>query len=157
MQWYGGGDLSARYDAVTAAIDRAQLDGQRVVLIGESAGASLAINVAARRPDIDGLMTICGIVSPRAEVSAVIRKKSPAFNRSLGELERALGELDVAMVCNVRAIVDSVVPKQSSVIPGARRRVVWSVGHLATITLCLSVYGGLLIYFVRMIRKEQRS
>lgn len=157
MQWYGGGDLSARYDAVIAAIDRAQLDDRQVVVVGESAGASLAIDVAARRPDIYGLMTICGIASPRAEVSSVIREKSPAFNQSLNRLAQALSELDLAKVCNVRAVVDSVVPKRSSTIAGAQQRVVWGFGHLATITLCLSLYGGLLIYFARRIRKETQS
>lgn len=155
MQWYGGGDLSTRYNAVIAAIDRAQRDGRRVILVGESAGASLAINVAARRSDIHGLMTVCGIANSRAEVSPLIRKKSPAFDQSLDHLAQSLEELDVATVCNVRAIADSVVPKRSSIIPGARQRVVWSVGHIVTITLCLSVYGGLFIYFARMIKKVQ--
>lgn len=155
MQWYGGGDLSTRCAMVAAAIDRAQQRGRRVILVGESAGASLAINVASRRPDIHGLMTICGIANARAEVSAAIRKKSPAFNQSLGQLEHDLRELDLAKVCNVRAVVDFIVPKQSSVISGATQRVVWSVGHVTTITLCLSLYGGFLVYFARAIKKVQ--
>lgn len=155
MQWYGGGDLATRHTMVAAAIDRAQQRGRRVILVGESAGASLAINVASRRPDIHGLMTICGIVSSRAEVSAAIRKKSPAFNQSLAQLEGDVRELDLAKVCNVRAVVDSIVPRQSSVIPGATERVVWSVGHVTTVALCLSVYSGLLVHFARAIKKLQ--
>jgi pimeloyl-ACP methyl ester carboxylesterase len=155
MKWYGGGDLATRYATVTAAIDRAQQRGRRVILVGESAGASLAINVASRRPDIHGLMTICGIVNSRAEVSSVIRKKSTAFNQSLAQLEYDIRELDLAKVCNVRAVVDSIVPRRSSVIPGATQRIVWSVGHVTTVALCLSVYGGLLVRFVRAIKKAQ--
>lgn len=153
MQWYGGGDLATRYAMVAAAIDRAQQRGRRVILVGESAGASLAINVASRRPDIYGLMTICGIVNSRAEVSAAIRKKSPVFNQSLAQLEYDIRELDLAKVCNVRAMVDSIVPKQSSVIPGATQRIIWSVGHVTTVTLCLSLYSGFLVYFARTIKK----
>lgn len=155
MKWYGGGDLATRYSTVTAAIDRAQQRGRRVILVGESAGASLAINVASRRSDIHGLMTICGIVNSRAEVSSAIRKKSPAFNQSLAQLEYDIRELDLASVCNVRAGVDSIVPKRSSVIPGATQRIIWSVGHVTTVALCLSVYGGLLVRFARAIKKEQ--
>jgi hypothetical protein len=140
---------------VVAAIDRAQQRGRRVILVGESAGASLAINVVSRRSDIHGLMTICGIVNSRAEVSSVIRKKSPAFNQSLAQLEYDIRELDLAKVCNVRAVVDSIVPRRSSVIPGATQRIVWSVGHVTTVALCLSVYGGLLVRFVRAIKKAQ--
>lgn len=155
MKWYGGGDLATRYSTVTAAIDRAQQRGRRVILVGESAGASLAINVASRRSDIHGLMTICGIVNSRAEVSSAIRKKSPAFNQSLAQLEYDIRELDLASVCNVRAVVDSIVPRRSSVIPGATQRIVWSVGHVTTVALCLSVYGGLLVRFARVIKKAQ--
>lgn len=155
MKWYGGGDLATRCAMVAAAIDRAQRRGRRVILVGESAGASLAINVASRRSDIHGLMTICGIVNSRAEVSSTIRKKSPAFNQSLAQLEHDIRELDLAKVCNVRAGVDSIVPKRSSVIPGATQRIIWSVGHVTTVALCLSVYGGLLVRFARAIKKEQ--
>ncbi|MNH58476.1 Alpha/beta hydrolase family protein [compost metagenome] len=153
MRWYGGGDLATRYATVVAAIDHAQQRGCRVVLVGESAGASLAINVAAHRSDIFGLMTICGIASPRAEVSSLIRKKSPAFNQSLARLENDLNELDLSRVCNVRAAVDHVVPRGSSVILGAKQRTMWSVGHVATITLCLSLYGGLIVRLARTIKK----
>ena len=155
MQWYGGGSIDARYDALSGAIDRALLKGRRVVLVGESAGASLAINVASHLLDIYGLMTICGITNPRAEVSSVIRKKSPAFNQSLARLGKDVSKLDLSVVCNIRAIVDHVVPRRSSVIPGAKRRTIWSVGHVATIALCLSVYGGFVVYLARSIRKGQ--
>ena len=155
MKWYGGGDLATRHALVAAAIDKAQRRGRRVILVGESAGASLAINVASRRPDIHGLMTICGIVNSRAEVSATIREKSPAFNQSLAQLEHDIGKLDLAKVCNVRAVVDSIVPRQSSVIRGATQRVVLGIGHVTTVTLCLSLYSGLLVHFARAIKKVQ--
>lgn len=155
MQWYGESSIDARYDALCDAIDRAVSKGRRVVLVGESAGASLAINAASRRLDIYGLMTICGITNPRAEVSSAIRKKSPAFNHALVHLEKGVGGLDLSMVCNIRAAVDHVVPRWSSVIPGAKEYTVWSVGHVATIALCLSVYGGLMVYVARSIRKGQ--
>ncbi|MNY14510.1 Alpha/beta hydrolase family protein [compost metagenome] len=153
VQWYGGGDLEARYAMVAAAVNRAQWRGCRVILVGESAGASLAINVASRCPDVDGLMTICGIANPRAEVSAAIRKKSPAFNQSLGWLKADIDELDTTKVCNLRAVIDPVVPRGSSVILGAKQRVIWSVGHIVTIALCLSLYGGLVVYLARSIKK----
>lgn len=157
MQWYGGGDFSQRYDAVVAAIDRAQLRGDRVVVIGESAGASMAINVVANRPDVDGLVTVCGITNSRAEVSPLIRQKSPAFNEAIGRLGSSLNMLNLTRVYSVRAVIDSVVPKHSSVITGARQSVAWSVGHLFTITLCLSLYGGYVVYLIRTLKKAHSA
>ncbi|MNT24336.1 Alpha/beta hydrolase family protein [compost metagenome] len=157
MQWYGGGDFSQRYDAVVAAIDKAQLRGDRVVVVGESAGASMAINVVAHRPDVDGLVTVCGITNSQAEVSPLIRKKSPAFNEAISRLDSSLNMLNLTRVCSVRAVIDSVVPKHSSVITGARQGVAWSVGHLFTITLCLSLYGGYVVYLIRTFKKAHSA
>lgn len=157
MQWYGGGGFNQRYDAVIAAIDRAQLRGDKVVIIGESAGASMAINVTAHCPGVERLVTICGITNSRAEVSSVIRKRSPSFNEAIGLVDSSLDMLPLEMVCSVRAAVDAVVPKKTSVIPGARQGVVWSVGHLFTVALCLSVCSGYIIHLMRALKKGNNT
>ena len=117
----------------------------------------MAINVVDHRQDDYCLVTVRGITNSQAEVSPLIRKKSPAFNEAISRLDSSLNMLNLTRVCSVRAVFDSVVPLHSSVITGASQGVAWSVVHLFTITLCLSLYGGYVVYLIRTFKKAHSA
>lgn len=153
MQWYGGDSYQACFNRILAAIKRAEEKGYQVTLIGESAGASMAINVATAQPNLHGLITLCGVAHPHATVSPLIRKKSPAFNESLSYLAVSLPKLNMATTHCVRSLFDFVVGKQVSLIEGAHHHTIWSGGHLLAISLCLSLYSGYVVRIARGIQK----
>lgn len=155
MQWYGGDSYQVCFNAILAAIKRAEAKGYKVTLVGESAGASIAINVAASQPNLHGLITLCGVTHPHATVSPLIRKKSPAFNESLSYLETSLPKLNLATTHCIRALFDFVVVRKYSLIEGAHHHAVWGVGHLLVISLCLSLYSGYIVRIARTIQKHR--
>lgn len=154
MQWYNGnGSFEDRYQAVVVAIQASEAKGCQVVLVGESAGAAMAISVVAGYPHV-GLVTLCGVTSPATPIAPSIRLRSPAFDRAIANLDQALGKLDLGRVDCVRASVDPVIAKSYSLVPGARHHVIWCLGHILTIAACLSLYAP---YMVRLIRSKRSS
>jgi pimeloyl-ACP methyl ester carboxylesterase len=148
MQWYDGASYEDKFNQVVAAIQRAQLDGRKVTVIGESAGGSMAINVAARVPSIHKLITIGGVASPTMPVAASTLRKSPAFKDSIRELDTSLSQLDSGSAIVVRAAFDPIVHRKYSHIDGARDHPLPTVGHLTTIALCLTIYSRRIIRLV---------
>src|SRR5665648_522378 len=70
MKWYGGTSYQEKFDRVIATIERAEAKGYTVLLIGESAGASMAMNVFAQRDSLHRLVSLCGVNSPHASFRA---------------------------------------------------------------------------------------
>lgn len=152
MQWYDGASYEAKYQQVIAAIDRAQRAGHVVTLIGESAGGSMAINVAASVPTLHKLLTIGGVASPTMPVAASTLRKSPAFKDSIQHLGDSLPRLNKDVTTVVRAKFDPVVTYKYSHIEGARDHPLPSIGHLTTIALSLTVFSRRI---VRLVKHEQ--
>lgn len=131
--------MESKLDRITAAINQVP-DNSRIVLIGESAGASLALHVAANDPRVARVITLCGVASPDTPVSGYLRRRAPALSEAVDSLNESY-DTDVH---SVRAIVDGVVAKRYSVVRGANEHVIWSIGHLTTIALCLTVLAPII-------------
>jgi len=112
-----------------------------VVLVGESAGATLALHAAARHPDLRRVITLCGVARRNTPIAARLRRKAPALDTAVATLP----EQFVAPVVSLRAAVDHVVGARYSSAVGAETRVIWSIGHLLTISLCLTLLSPYLI------------
>lgn len=148
IDWFDGRDMDQKMSLVKAAIDTGPASS-RIVLIGESAGATLALHTSVANKRIDRVITLCGVARPDTPVSAVLRRKAPALDQAVNTLPE---HFDVS-VHSVRAAIDNVVrPKYSSVL-GAHRHVVWFVGHLATIVLCLTILAPYMVRIAKAVKK----
>lgn len=145
MRWYDRGDLSSKRTKVDKAIDAAVEQGKTVYLVGESAGASLAIDALASRPEVAGLLTLCGVDTAEAPVAPSLKQRAPAFAEALNELPRALKGLDTAKVSTVSSLWDPVVNIRYSSLAGADNHRLPSIGHIVTIALGLTVFRRKLI------------
>lgn len=134
ITWYDGDGMELKLRMIQAAIDRAPSNAS-IVLVGESAGATLALHAATRDRRVRRVITLCGVSRPDTPISNSLRKKAPA----LSEAVNALPETFDADVHSVRAAIDGVVNKRYSSTTDATQHVIWSIGHLTTITLCLTV------------------
>ncbi len=139
-KWNNGERYEAKIRNVLNEISRAHGAGARIVLIGESAGATLAL-IAGQDRRVSRTITLCGVTDPNMPIAKKIRQRSPAFVEAVS----ALRSVKLEGVVSVRGAVDLTVKKDYSVWPESQEKVVVGVGHLLTIILCLTVYSPWLI------------
>lgn len=148
MQWYDGESYQTKYDKITAAVTDAKEKGYTVSLVGESAGASIAMNAFARNESLHRLISLCGVNSFHASVSPRILAKSPAFKESLWHLtasqEKAVSQRRKDII-SIAALSDSTVSVSKNRINGVKNMRVFSVGHITSILLCLSLFSFILV------------
>lgn len=154
MRWDSKESYERKMKRVKDAIESAQKVGYSVSVIGESAGASMALNVAAVTPGLHRIITLAGVNSSDLPISPITQRRSPAFAESAAAISNSLKRIDASRVYTVRALSDKVVWTRYNDIPGARTHRVLSVGHLATIALCLTLYSP---FIAALIRNDSRS
>lgn len=152
MNWYGADqDFHKKQEAVLQAIDEAIDNGFTVSVIGESAGASMALNVAALRPAVRRVITIAGLNDTFTDISPSISSRSPSFIQSVRAIETAMKTLDLDRIHTIRALADFTVYARHTRIRGAHNHILPTIGHLVTIGLCLTVFSP---YVIRLIKKR---
>ena len=139
MTWHDGEGFEQKYDRITDAINSIK-DNSRIVVIGESAGATIALQVASHSK-ISRVITLCGVAQPTTPISPHFNKRAPA----LMPATRAVPNTNDYDVHSVRAAIDGVVGKKYSTATGATRHTIWSTGHLLTILLCLTLLSSLMV------------
>lgn len=152
MQWYDGKSYEEKYDRVVDAIEAAKKQGYQVSVIGESAGGSMAMNVFARNDSLYRLVSLSGVNTFHTTVSPRILARSPAFKESLSYLdasrEHAVKKQPESIV-SIAALVDSTVFVSKNKIKGVKNMRVFSVGHIPSILLCLSVFSFIVVREVK--------
>jgi len=132
--------MESKLDRIRRAIDAVPAE-DKVVLVGESAGATLALHAANRFERVSCVITLCGVSSARTPIAPALRHRAPALYQAV----RSLPNEHKTELHSVRALVDQVVDKEYSVAPGATSHVWWTLGHVVTITLGLTVLAPLLV------------
>mgnify|MGYP001007833652 CR=1 FL=1 len=144
LDWNDGGSFEGKMSKVQDALNQA---GQRsrVVVIGESAGATLALH-AASSADVYRVITLCGVTQPSTPISPYLQKMSPA----LLESTRSIPNTANNDVHSIRAAIDPVVGKKYSTATGAKSHTIWAIGHFVTILLCLTILSPLMVTIAKM-------
>lgn len=148
IDWYDGRDMDQKMSLIKTAIGRVN-EGSRIVLIGESAGATLALHTSVADKRVDHVITLCGVARPNTPISAGLRRRAPALDQAVNTLPEHF-EVDVQ---SIRAAIDNVVRQKYSSVLGAKRRVIWFVGHLTTIMLCLTVLAPYVVHIAKASKK----
>jgi pimeloyl-ACP methyl ester carboxylesterase len=157
MRWNDKEPFAPKLSRLLAMIDELARSGDKVSLVGTSAGASAVLNAYAARPDkIAGVVCICGkINNPPAHSPRYI--ENPAFKESLMELQRVLPKLGPkqrARIMSIRPLADNIVLPADTIIPGAREKLVPTVGHAFSIGATL-VFGAAMM--MRFLQKQDHA
>lgn len=151
MQWEGKETFEQKIIRIDRAIDRAA--GKRIVIIGESAGGSMAVHMYARRPDdLHKVMTLCGKNSRPETVGENYYRRSPAFRVSMERLNAStdsLSDKQCQGFVSIHPFYDSVVPVRETLLPDCRQVRLWSIGHSITICLALTLLAPIIVRSVR--------
>lgn len=149
MQWYGKGGYEQKVTQIKTAIKAAQDAGYAVSLIGESAGASMALNVSALVSDLHCVITLAGVNSSKLPISPITRRRSPAFAMSAASIDDSLLQIDTSRIHTIRAVFDPVVSPRYDTISGAHHHRIFCIGHIPTILLCLTLLSPYLISIIK--------
>jgi pimeloyl-ACP methyl ester carboxylesterase len=152
MQWYDGKTYESKFQHASDIIADKIMTGATVSLIGESAGGSMAINLFAAHPKVARLITIAGVNKSSTPVAARTLRRGPAFALSRQHLNDSLSKIGDNRRRNIytlSALSDNIVTSQYSSIPGANNRRILSIGHLLTITLCLTLLSSYIVHLAK--------
>lgn len=149
VKWHDGRTYEEKLAEVQKEAEKAIKAGYKVVMIGESAGASLALNAAATLPKLHKIVLIAGVNSSRLPISPYTKKRSIAFAQSAAGIAKSLEKIDTVKIHTIRALHDAVVSPRFNDIPGAHRHVLPTIGHLATIILCLTILSPFVIRIIK--------
>ncbi len=142
MRWADGKPFEPKFQSLLAYIDDLLAKGHLVSLVGASAGASVALNAFAARPQIHGVVCISGKVNRPEAIGAWYHRNAPSFVESAHQSQKSLTNLSPqqrSRITSRYALVDVIVPKRDSHIPGAQNKTVLSIGHSPTIALQLTL------------------
>ena len=146
-RWEGTELFERKLVRIDKAIDGAA--GKRVVILGESAGGSMAVHMYARRPDdIHKVMTLCGKNSHPETVSERYFERSPAFRTSMERLNESIALIPAGRrkrFVSIHPLHDPLVPVRETLLPGCGRVRLWTVGHSVTIWLALTVLAPIVV------------
>ena len=149
MSWHDGRPYDEKQQRVLEAVRRAKNKGYAVSLIGESAGGSMVINVAAQVPMLHRLITIGGVNNPAIQVAPHTLLKAPAFDESIRHLTYSLPKIATSRTHVVRAWYDPIVHAKYTYINEAHNHRIYSIGHLTTIVLCLTIFSNYIVSLIK--------
>jgi hypothetical protein len=153
MSWAVEESFEMKRQRVYDAIDSARALNKRVVLIGESAGGSMAVNVyGARRREISRVVTLCGKNTHPETVALKLYQKNPAFRTSMNNVNESIAALDLETRQRFTSIVplyDPVVPVHETLLADCRKVRVFAFGHLVAILLLISALSSIVVREIR--------
>jgi pimeloyl-ACP methyl ester carboxylesterase len=133
-------------------IDAVHATGKRVSLVAASAGASMATNAFALRPEaIHRVVVVAGALGPVEDAGPVTLALNPAFKTALERQPAAIQSLtpaDRARMLSIKPQQDRVVPLHDMDIEGIHYLNLSIKGHLKTIGRALTTHSKDILLFI---------
>lgn len=146
MNWASQESWSDKLSRLIKRIDELRAQGDRVALVGASAGGAAVICAFTERSqDIAGVICLCGKLKNARDIGQAYRQTNPSLVDAVEASDESLTRLGSryrGRILTRRAFYDEVVTNSDdSQVEGARNRVSLTVGHAATIGLQL-IFGA---------------
>jgi pimeloyl-ACP methyl ester carboxylesterase len=133
MNWADDVAWPVKFGKLLARIDALASEGKQVGLVGASAGASVCINALAARPDkIVGVVSIAGKINHPETIGQKYRTANPSFIDSAYAASKALKDLRPEQrrrILSIYSVMDGLLMRRDSRVPGARNRLTLIMGH----------------------------
>ena len=145
-----------KLNRLISQIDRFTKNGNRVSLVGTSAGSSAVMNAyIARRGKISKAISVCGRLKQgeekgfrsfesRTAISLAFRESILMFEQN----ETSLIKNDRKKIMTIRALFDELVPDKTSYILGANNKKIKTIEHVFSIWISLSFYKPLIKFLL---------
>jgi hypothetical protein len=156
--WHDEKKFQSKLQIFVSMIDEFVKNGDRVSLVGCSAGGSAVLNAfLKRKTKVHKVINVCGRLQKGVEQgyrSFTSRTaSSPAFAESVKlveQQEQFLSTRDRKRIMTVRPLwYDEVVPEKTAMLSGAYNTIVPIPGHVFGITMALTLFSRPLITFLK--------
>ena len=152
IRWSSDASFQERLDRLDALVEQCEQRGERVALMGASAGAGAVLAEYARRRSIIAVVIIAGkFLEPDDIIKPVLEHNAP-FAQSLNAVPKLLEELgpeDRAKILSLRSARDGVVDDEDTLLDGAVNETMRVVGHVVAIGYALMFRARRVVRFLR--------
>lgn len=136
---------------LTNLIDRFLEGGNKVSLVGTSAGGSLVLNAfMERKNNISKVINVCGRLRKGTDKGfrgfEAKTSSSDSFKESVLSFEqnsKLLTNNDRRKIMTIRSLFDELVPEDTTTVDGAHNKQIYSIEHVFSIWMSLSFYKPL--------------
>ncbi len=153
MNWADKEPFSIKFQRLLLRIDGLVKDGHTVSLVGESAGASAALNAyAARQNEIHRVVCLCGKLQHAETVHPYTNRRNPAFAQSMAMLPvsvKSLSKQRLGRVRSIRPWADHTVSPSDTFVAGAESYTIPTIGHRASIILGNTLFSNVVVGFLK--------
>ena len=153
LGWAKKETLDVKLDRLEKKVRELLAKGDKVSLIGVSAGASAALRLYAKMPEIDKVVLISGKVYSPEIISKKIYDFNPDFKQSVFGLDVIINQLRrkklIKNIMSLRSLRDRSVPRQDSFLDGATHRNIVAFSHSTAIFVALLFYFPAIARFIK--------
>jgi len=155
VHWHDSEAFEPKFERLLARIDELHASGKRVSLVAASAGASMAVNAFAARPEaVHRLVSICGKLQAIGvgSVHSRVYGDNPAFLESMQRLAASEASLDHThrqRILSMYPMFDESVPVKETQLQDARLLRMPVSGHFFGIAYGLTVGSRKAIRFLK--------
>ena len=114
-----------------------------LIVIGVSAGGSLAVRYIAENETVTRAYLVCGKLKGSSKIGKPYQERAPALLESVQASESLLldiSESSSAKITVIRPLLDGIVPLEDMLVPGSKRVRLFTIGHTISIVYVLIVY-----------------
>jgi hypothetical protein len=156
--WHDGKKFQPKLRILIEMIDQFTQDGDRISLVGCSAGASAALNAFIERKNVlHRVINVCGRLRSGNQLGfrsfAARTVTSPSFAQSIKLFEKhehLLSNQDRQKIMTVRALFgDELVPTDTTILRGAYNTVIPTLEHALSIAMAVTLFSRPLITFLK--------
>lgn len=152
LGWADKESFEPKFKRLLSKIDELLKTGDKVSLVGVSAGASAALNAYALRSSLSSVVLICGKVNDPQSIGESVYLENPAFKQSVFAVKDSLAQLNPAQIKRIMSIHplrDQSVPVPDTIIKGALEKTVPVIGHIFGIFFTIVFKGKLIAKFIK--------
>lgn len=152
VRWSADITFEERLDALDRFVDLYEARGERVALVGASAGAGAVLAAFARRPGLAAVVIIAGKFHEPEDILEPVLDHFGVFQQSLRAVPGLLDELGPeqrARILALRSARDGIVDDEDTQLEGAVNERMRVVGHVAAIGYALVFRSRRIVRFVK--------
>lgn len=154
MGWKDEESFELKLNKLVKYVDVLTSEGNKVSLVGASAGGSAALNAYIKRPNIHRVVNLCGRLREGKDVRPTLKwasRKSIALRESVKmfeSLEPKITAEQRSRVLTLTPFWDEIVPKPTVLLKGAHNKTLFSIEHVVSGFLGMTLFSPIIMRFL---------